>query len=463
VLSRSVSRIFFGRPGQVCSCGVCFLLRTVILTFLATAFAAVGCRGEEQAVPEPGSLMSDTTTEPGLEQLSLSPNGDFVAIVVLDPGKDVRVVTWDADNTRVSTIWKNEEGFSVGALVPGSTPSFACWSTYRSPAGDTKADTTVKDRIAYWYDGAKVRKDQWHSESANIFLCALPSRASYVVKQVKPIGPPGERDMKASLIEVKPADGRVVTEFDLDALPHKVPSVMALYLEDGDAGVGPLLWLSTFALGLLPGHGAFEDNPRAWIDVLSWRDSEPYHLDSIELMHESWVWNMASSRTPHTVLALASPSFARADNNQPDLAATPLRLQWDINTGRISVHSGMPLMIRWPCEDRSEPASSAVTAGSAYISKRSLFYVLKSSDEECSVMRVCLEDYREKQVLPGPVASGPDSVVVCPSSDALVTWNGFTFDLYGPSDGDKWANYGKVGTWTLGVDEKGEIEVALME
>jgi hypothetical protein len=408
----------------------------------------------------------------GIKSLVVNADGSVVGCMRI-PGEDREAVfCWDPVSGKAVTIWKGEKDASIG-LMPGSTCDFACWDVYTRGTKELLAVLADADAqpASYWYDGTEVRRDHWRSGFPSILRLALPGRQSYLVTRQR--ATPDEIAIQAisrGLFEVRALDGMVLNELNLDALGHDIVHIAALYLENRSDEAGPLLWLATqlWPSPLRMDHrriGAFaSERPRTWIDVLSWKEGDAAHLDTLELIHESEVWNMAAPRDRDGVLVLTSPSAGAITNTHAwQLSVTPLWLKWDAERGRIQLEGGEPLAVLGSPENTAAGASYGFSDGAAYMSSDSLFFVLGDRDKRWWLNRMSFENYAERQVLGDPVCREAWSVAVCPASDLLATWNGFTFDLYGPSDGDKWADYGKVGTWTLRVDEKGQMQAVPME
>jgi len=92
-----------------------------------------------------------------------------------------------------------------------------------------------------------------------------------------------------------------------------------------------------------------------------------------------------------------------------------------------------------------------------WITSESLICLVQYADAPRSVFRASLPDYGEANLLTDAAARRAECAAVSETGDAVVTWDGFTFDLYAP-DGTTGA-LAKVGAWTLQISADGAVRV----
>lgn len=384
----------------------------------------------------------------GIRQLCASPKGDVIGTVVWDEQREAAVFVRDAATGAVRTVFRASGARVSLSLMPGSTPAFASWDAFVSDDAEAAADADPVRQTAYWYDGGEVRRDEWRTGRLCILRQALPARRSYLVTSAFAEGADAASENR--IYEVDPTKSAAVAAFDVPSLPHPVSGFGAMRIEEDAHAAGPVLWLCSYAAAGAAGRGAFaEGRPRAWIDAVAWSGDEPAPLDSVELIHESEAWDAAPAPEGGGILVAASPSIASVAAGP---WATPLRARWDAAAGRIVLEGGQPLSLRLSEDAASDPAW-AITGQGVRITPESLIYLVQYADAPCSVFRALLADYGEANLLTDAAARRAECAAVSETGDAVVTWDGFAFDLYAP-DGTA-DGLAKVGAWTLQISADG--------
>ncbi len=406
---------------------------------------------------------------PGIQSLSLSPDGDLVGALALartepspenpvgerpkPPIEEVAVFVWSAETENAQIVWRGEGDYITMNLMPGSTPDFALWDVRRGIVHPETGEPVDMEFTSFWYDGAEVREDPWRSTYPARMHRAWPERGTYFLTR---------RERPRILYEVDPATDAILNQFDLDTLPHAFSMIEQFYFEEGSDDFGPLVWLySRYIPDLMPhptgntGPSFLEQHGRGWIVALSWETGEVQVLDTKELIHDSSVWNMAPPPGEPGVLMIASPFGGRTGPELSLFAATPLFCYWDIEEDSIAMEPGRSIMLT----SRSS-SNSSISDSVAWISSEGVLSVYQLAEDKCHVMGLPLDDYGRNQVLlEDIVTTRATSTVSCPSTGAIVTWKGFTFDRYMPRRPDEWASHEKIGEWTLDIDDAGEMRV----
>ncbi len=386
----------------------------------------------------------------GIRQLCASPNGDVIGTVAWDEQREAAVFVWDAATGAVRTVFRASGARVSLSLMPGSRPAFASWDAFVSDDAEPAADADAIRQTAHWYDGAEVRDDEWRTGRLCILRQASPARRRYLVTSAFAEGADAAQENR--VYEVDPTRGAAVAAFDVASLPHPVSGFGAMCIEEDAHAAEPVLWVCSYAAPGTEGRGAFaEGRPRAWIDAVAWSGEEPAPLDSIELIHESDAWDAALAPEGGGILIAASPSSASV---AAGLSATPLRARWDAAAGRIVLEGGQPLSLR-VSEDAAGDAAWAITGQGVRITPESLVYLVQYADGPCSVFRASLADYGEANLLTDAAARRAECAAVSETGDAVVTWDGFAFDLYATDETT--GALAKVGAWTLAIDADGAL------